>query len=178
MNDASRYPRLCACGDHGFAGLTKGGVALFDAPDLEAVYGRIWLLKEGYAKRTEYEGAEKRDVQMHREILAVSQDHKVDHANQDRTDNRRRNIRTCSHSENMMNRGAWGGVPFKGVDLHKPTGKYRARIKIEGKSIVIGSFETEHQAARAYDRAAVQHHGKFARTNNSLGLLGGFSDDR
>ncbi|MEN6337259.1 MAG: AP2 domain-containing protein [Phycisphaerales bacterium] len=57
------------------------------------------------------------------------------------------------------------GSRFKGVWFEKRVGKWRATIHIKGKSIWIGHFATEEEAARAYDRRAVELFGEFARLN-------------
>ncbi len=48
---------------------------------------------------------------------------------------------------------------------HKPTGRWIVAIFVAGKRKNIGYFDDEVKAARAYDRAAVQHFGEFARLN-------------
>jgi len=166
-----RAANLCACGEHGFIGLPRGGVSLVSPQDLPAVAGRLWGQRGGYVRRTEYVDGEKQNNLMHREILEVEDDLFVDHINWDRSDNRRENIRICSRSNNMMNRNVWGGNKFKGVDYHKTDRAYRARITSNGKMRLVGSFASAIDAAKAYDSAAIDAHGEFAVTNAFLGLL-------
>lgn len=57
-----------------------------------------------------------------------------------------------------------GNIKYKGVS--KGSGKnYRARIKIDGKELRLGTFSDPIDAARAYDRAAKEFFGEFARLN-------------
>lgn len=61
---------------------------------------------------------------------------------------------------------------YVGVDWYKLTGKWRARIKINGRKTHLGYFECPRAAARAYDAMARYLRGEHAVTNASLGRLG------
>jgi hypothetical protein len=52
----------------------------------------------------------------------------------------------------------------KGVSLHH--GRWRARIQANGKMITLGKFDSEDEAAIAYNHAAKIHHGDFANLNS------------
>lgn len=112
---------------------------------------------------------------MHRMVAGVRGSEQIDHINNDPLDNRRENLRICSASQNLMNKlpHAGAAVPYKGVSFDKDGRKlpYRAKIKVPEKLINIGSFATPEEAAQAYDAAAQEHYGEYARTNVSLGLL-------
>lgn len=109
-------------------------------------------------------------VPMHRLVVGyVGKLKQVDHINRNGFDNRKSNLRICSLSENLKNRDAKRGRSrFKGV-WPTESGRWRAHIKVEGRRISLGTFDTEEQAAAAYDTAAKEHHGKFAATNHELG---------
>jgi len=104
---------------------------------------------------------------MHRIILGVTDDAQVDHIDGDCTNNKRDNLRICDNVENCRNRRKRSGSfsPFKGVGWKKTTRRWYAAIKAEGRSIHLGYFGSEDAAARAYDKAALQHFGEFARLN-------------
>jgi hypothetical protein len=53
---------------------------------------------------------------------------------------------------------------YRGVSWEKSSNKWVARIKYDGKQHIIGYFEDEEEAARAYDRAARAHHGEKAHS--------------
>jgi hypothetical protein len=79
--------------------------------------------------------------------------HQIDHINGDRRDNRWSNLRAASSSENMQNqRGVKGAYP------HKPSGTWQSSIKVNGKTIWLGKFETEEAARAAYLAAKKIHH--------------------
>jgi hypothetical protein len=91
----------------------------------------------------------------------------IDHVDGDRANNSWLNLREADNSENNRNRGLQSNNTsgFKGVsfDPHPSTpNKWRARIKIHGRTINLGRFSSPEGAAAA--RAAAQSlHGEFAR---------------
>lgn len=88
-----------------------------------------------------------------------------DHKNGDPLDNRRENLRAASRSQNMQNRAVVGGRSrFKGVYWCKSHNRWRANLKLHGKSIRRLSMTEEH-AAMIYDDLAREHFGEFARLN-------------
>lgn len=102
-------------------------------------------------------------VSMHRYLMGEPQG-EVDHCNGDGLDNRRENLRQATHAQNMMNAPSQtGSSRFKGVSWSR---KYwRASIRDNYKTVHIGRFDTEEEAARAYDDAARRLHGAFSRVN-------------
>lgn len=105
---------------------------------------------------------------MHRVILGVTdQSVLVDHRDNDGLNNTRSNIRLASHADNQANRVGKKNTRsrYKGVMRYEDRGVWRARIIRNGKLHFIGSFTDEADAARAYDDAARELHGEFARLN-------------
>lgn len=97
----------------------------------------------------------------------IHADGEVDHINMDRSDNRILNLRCASHSHNQWNRRAYASNTsgHKGVSWHKATQKWLAKIKVNGSDRHLGVFASVIDAADAYDRAAAEMHGCFARPN-------------
>jgi len=108
-----------------------------------------------------------RNIHMHRQILRLSyKDSKqVDHINRDGLDNRRCNIRICSVSQNLQNRKGWGLSQYKGVSWFSPRRKWRARIQVNEKTLYLGYYSDEIEAAKVYNQAATKHFGKNAFVN-------------
>jgi len=106
---------------------------------------------------------------MHRMICApVPKGTDVDHINGDKLDNRSANLRLCSRSKNLANqRIRSGGVSrYKGVYQLPGRKNWGARITVDYTCYHLGYYETEEEAAKAYDKAAVAAHGAFARIND------------
>lgn len=94
-----------------------------------------------------------------------SEDLIVDHIDRDRKNNRLENLRLATRAENMRNRTSADGSSSKYLGVSKHHRKWKARIKLEDGEICLGSFDTEEQAAIAYDCAAVVYHRDFASLN-------------
>lgn len=79
------------------------------------------------------------------------------------------NIRTATHSQNTHNRNKFNSKTsskFKGVYWSKQKQKWKARIYIDKKQVWLGSFDSEEEAAKKYNEAALMYLGKFARLND------------
>jgi|SRR5271165_90883 len=97
----------------------------------------------------------------------------INHVNGDLTDDRPENLRPVTISQRRMSsRGKVGRELPKGVtqQTRKANKPFYARIKLDGQRYYLGSFETVEEAAAAYDAAAKNLFGEFARPNNPLQL--------
>lgn len=152
--------------------LTQGKYAIVDEMDYEWLSQWKWNYhKFGYAIRTQHicitdNKQIKVGIRMHRLIMDAADGLDVDHINGDTIDNRRSNLRVCSRSENMMNqRKTRGTSKYKGVYWNAERKKWMARLKIDKKTIFLGRFLSQEDAALAYNNAATQYFGEFARLN-------------
>lgn len=104
---------------------------------------------------------------MHRIINDTPKGLETDHKNRNTLDNRCSNLRSATHSENGRNRKLQydNTSGFRGVHWRKDRGKFRAQVKVNGKHKHLGYFAYAVDAARAYDAAARELHGEFARLN-------------
>lgn len=153
--------------------LTRGMSALVDAADYERVvamgkWGADPSGRTFYARKNlHHPGRKQTTLLMHTFITGWD---RVDHINGDGLDNRRANLRPATHSQNMANKRRYANNKsgYKGVYWSGRPGLRRvwaAAIKQGGKARRLGRFEHPEEAARAYDAAARELFGQFARLN-------------
>lgn len=105
---------------------------------------------------------------MHREIANIPEDLECDHINGNSLDNRKANLRAATRRQNCWNnskRKPKSLSKYKGVSFSKRGRPWKAMLTVNGKWIYLGSFNSENQAAKAYDKAARRHFGEFAKLN-------------
>ena len=92
---------------------------------------------------------------------------KVDHIDNNPSNNNVKNLRWATSNENKFNQGKYNNNKsgFRGVSFHKPLNKYRAEIKINGKKKHLGYYETPEEASEKYEIKAKEIHGDFYYKN-------------
>lgn len=152
----------------------KGGVLIIDKEDAPRVSQVRWHLRKtpnGKPKSIAGKTNTGDVVSLGRFIMDVpshsDNDVEVDHINHNIFDNRKSNLRICTHAENMYNRRRMSNNKsgFKGVYFCKYAKKYRASLRAQGKKYHGGYYLSAKAAAKAYNNLARQHHGKYAKLN-------------
>lgn len=145
---------------------------LVDDEDYEWLNQWKWsLLKSGYARRNiaiskNGRVVRQKTILMHRQLLNAPKGMEVDHINHDKLDNRKANIRLATKQENAFNRESINPTSgYKGVYWQSHTGNWRVIIVVDGKSKYYGGYKTKEEAAKVYNEAAKECHGKFAYLN-------------
>lgn len=149
----------------------KYGYAIVDDDDYESLSKYRWGINglgtgrhHLYARRCKGYGKSAQSFLMHREILNVTDRNIfVDHINHNCMDNRKENLRVCTHSQNMMNSKIHidNKSGYKGVYWHKTNKRWVSRINIKKKPIDIGYFDDKMSASKAF--------GEFANLNFAKG---------
>lgn len=141
---------------------------LVDGADVTLVAGFDWTIgANGYV----YAQRGRMTLYLHRLIAGAGPEELVDHINGDSLDNRTANLRIATKSQNGANRGAdrrriGTSSRHKGVSWRKNRNCWGAYIHVDGKTRYLGSFRSEDDAARAYNKAATEAWGAFARLND------------
>jgi hypothetical protein len=155
--------------------LTKGKFAIVDPDDFLWLSKFKWHVVEQYdyfyacRRPSVGEFRTSRSVWMNREILNAPTGLLVDHRNHNTLDNRRENLRLATYVENGRNRRKLPrknkSSKYKGVTFYKKRNLWRAVICTNGRSIQLGEFKSELEAAKAYDEAAMKYFKEFACLN-------------
>ena len=110
-------------------------------------------------------------IYMHRVVMNTPDGMETDHISMNTLDNRRENLRQCTRAENSANKKKYSTNTsgYKGVTWHKAANKWRAQITINYKNHILGQFDKIEDAAKAYNEAAKNRLGEFARLNEVAG---------
>lgn len=157
--------------------LSQGRWATIDLDDLERVRDMRWFAYKSGHGNTFYARSNGRDsagkpvaIHMHRLIMGDPHGMQVDHIDGDGLNNRRTNLRTATNQQNSWNDGkrSTNKSGYKGVSWKSRNKKWVAQIGAGGVKRHLGLFSSATEAARAYDAAAREEFGEFARLNFPL----------
>jgi hypothetical protein len=148
--------------------LTKGKVAIVDAADYAWLSQYKWSAYERRGKFYACRRKGRRTIWMHREIVNAPKGLVVDHKDGNSLNNRAGNLRICTPRQNGYNvrRRNWAldwASRFVGVFPHRD--KWYAKIGHEGREYLMGPFDTDIEAAKAYDQKAFALQGEYAYLN-------------
>lgn len=151
--------------DCGFVMIGHGRFSLISYEDMDRCRKRVWKSHPGgYAQTRNGSG----HVYLHRFVCDPPCGMEVDHINGDRLDNRRCNLRVCARKQNAANssRRSHNLVSvFKGVRPNRDQTRFHARGITNKREIYLGAYDTEVEAAEAYNKWAIETFGEFAKLN-------------
>lgn len=156
--------------------LTKGYVAIVDDDDYDRLSKYKWSALENnktvYAVhrfKNELSGKYKM-VGMHRFIIGISENYRIDHIDRNGLNNCKNNLRKCSDADNQHNKTIYKNntTGYRGISFFPKANKnkpFTAHICLNRKLVHIGYFKTDIEAAKAYDKKAIELFGEFASLN-------------
>lgn len=151
-------------------------IVLVDDEDFPLLSRHSWYLVSGinnrmYAYAFIYSGNGHRKM-LQMTHLIMGQGWCIDHKNNNPLDNRKDNLRVATKQQNNWNTpkmrsrcGKPTSSQYKGVYKTKSERGWRSAIKHDGKCHPLGYFQTEVEAAIAYNEAASRLHGEWAWLN-------------
>lgn len=151
--------------------LTKGMMAVIDDEDYEMVSKFKWHFTKvkghsvGYAVRAVRENGKRiKTMPMHKMIMGHSDDVECDHIDGNGLNNRRSNLRVCTHAENLRNQETKNKFGSTGVSLHSCKRFYMARLQLNGKTIHLGNHRTIEAAKAARLAGEIKYFGEYRRS--------------
>lgn len=153
--------------------LTKGKITLVDDEDYDVLMGHNWSAIKGthshtwYAQRKTQQSYVVSTVWMHQQVMGFPEQ-QIDHINGDGLDNQKQNLRCATYSQQGMNSRPKKGRLYKGVFVDPRREGWFAQIRKDGVAKRLGTFATQIEAAIAYNRAAAEMFGEFARLNTNV----------
>lgn len=155
--------------------LTQGKVALVDNEDFDWLMMFNWYAyKDGntYYARTQIRclNGKQVTIYIHQLILDKMYGYKEDglvpdHEDRNGLNNQRYNLRRITHRLNLHNSKIQGISKYRGVCWHKRGNKWQAQIRTKGVLAYLGSFDSEIEAAKSYDKEAREIYGDNAELN-------------
>jgi len=154
--------------------LTQGEFAIVDPEDYAHLAKYRWHLAKSpsgsYATRWHRakHSKQRKKIWMHRQVISVPSGMVCDHINRNGLDNRKANLRPATLSQNLCNRAkrkTKTRSKYKGLEWDRIQRKWKVRIQIKKRKIYLGSFASQIDAAKAYDKKARQLFKEFAVLN-------------
>ena len=120
--------------------------------------------KDGYLRINLCKGKNIKTFHIHKLVAIVFLNHNpngnkvvVDHIDGNVKNNRVDNLQIVTQRKNISKQKRKTSSKYVGVDWHSPTSKWRSRVIIDGKSLSLGYFDKEQDAAEAYQKALQKH---------------------
>jgi hypothetical protein len=164
MHGNKRFNQYDLSGEFGICYTRKGEEIYFDLEDYDLIKDHCWYIETG-GRVCARNKNNKTPLKMHRIIMHIEDTKtEIDHENHFQWDNRKSNLRVCSHSQNLKNTKieSINTSGYKGVWLRKDTNRYSARIEIDGKRINLGCYATLEEALIARLKAEKEYFGEYS----------------
>lgn len=162
---SKKYNTYDLSGKYGIGYTTKGYPFYFDLEDYDKIKDVCWHLTKLKYIGGHFQG---KLVLLHAFILGKKSKMVIDHINHNTADNRKENLRICSHRQNRMNHKIYKNntTGYSGVRFCKASNKWTAHISVNYKTINLGTFESMEEAVDVRKKAEKKYFDKFAYKGN------------
>lgn len=143
--------------------LTQDKVCLVDDDVYDELAAHKWCLSNGYAVRRRRTERGANHEYIHKRIMGAGAGDLIIHKDGNRLNCQRENLIKTTRKVCQQRMASRTGSGYKGVTTQR--GKYTAHIGVNGKTKHLGRFVTADDAARAYDKAALEIYGEHAKLN-------------
>ena len=160
------YKYITIFADYASVDVGKNKVSLIDLDDVDKIKNNNWYIHKAGMVMSRI--SSDKHVKLHRYIMDFPTGKDIDHINHDKLDNRKSNLRICSHKQNARNTKKMikeTSSIYKGVSFRSNYNNWRSFIKTNEKQIHLGIFENEIDAAIAYNNKALELFGEYANLN-------------
>jgi len=160
LKGKKKYNRYDLTGEYGIGWDSKDRIFFFDLIDYDKIKDYTWYVnKKGYIVAYLTGESGKYVIMFHRLVMDCPDGMQVDHINgiSTRNDNRKYNLRNCTHTENQ-----WNKVYKKKGIILRPSGKWEVSLKVNGKLLYLGRYNTEEEALKIRIEAEKKYYGEFA----------------
>ena len=136
----------------------------FDLKDYNLIKDFCWCFdKDGYL----FTMCDYHNIKMHRLIMNCPDDMEVDHIKHNNYDNRKNELRICTHTENAQNRKSVNNTSgIQGVKYNKNTNKWIAFLTIKREYVLLQSFDSFEEAVKARKEAENKYFGEYSYDNS------------
>lgn len=167
--DKKKYNTYDLTQDYGIGYTFKGKEFLFDIEDYDKIKDFCWGFSGGYIVSAFLDT--KKKILFHRLIMDVPDGMYIDHINHNTCDNRKKNLRIVTSSQNSFNRRMQSNNTsgITGVFYAKDRNKWRAFIKIGEKQTYLGQFDNKEDAIKARKEAEEKYFGEYSYDNSMKG---------
>lgn len=164
-----KYNQYDLTKSYGVGFTLKGEAFFFDLEDYDKIKNYCWFLNsDGYVMSNKSASEGYGHIFLHRLIVPIKKGERIDHKNGNPLDNQKSNLRIVNASQNAMNykipSNNTSGV--RGVIFDKACNKWRAEIKINGKSIYLGRYIQLEAAIAARKEAEEKYFGEYSYDNS------------
>mgnify|MGYP003304836051 CR=1 FL=1 len=167
--NSKKYNVYDLSGEYGIGYTLKNEEFYFDIDDYEQIKEYCWFIDDrGYVLANTFGEKKQKMIQMHRLLMNFPEGRDIDHINHNTKDNRRINLRVCSHSDNQKNikLSSKNTSGVTGVSWDKYRNSWKVQMQANNEPVKIGRFTNFDDAVKARKEAEEKYFGEYSYDNS------------